>query len=87
MYNELVVISGTAHKEMGELIAKNLNLNLLDVEATRFSDGEVSIKIMENIRGTDVFIIQPTMPPAENMLELLLMIFRHTGRGAIGSML
>ncbi len=74
MYNELVVISGTAHKEMGELIAKNLNLNLLDVEATRFSDGEVSIKIMENIRGTDVFIIQPTMPPAENMLELLLMI-------------
>ncbi len=41
MYNELVVISGTAHKEMGELIAKNLNLNLLDVEATRFSDGEV----------------------------------------------
>ncbi len=74
MYNELVIISGTAHKEMGELIAKNLNLSLLEVEATRFSDGEVSIKIMENIRGTDVFIVQPTMPPAENMLELLLMI-------------
>ncbi len=74
MYNELVVLSGTAHKEMGELIAKNLNLNLLEVEATRFSDGEVSIKIMENIRGTDVFIVQPTMPPAENIMELLLMI-------------
>ncbi len=74
MYNELVVISGSAHKEMGELIAKNLNLSLLEVEATRFSDGEVSIKIMENIRGTDVFIVQPTMPPAENIIELLLMI-------------
>ena len=74
MYNELVIISGTAHREMGELIAKNLNLSLLEVEATRFSDGEVSIKILENIRGTDVFIVQPTMPPAENIMELLLLI-------------
>ncbi len=74
MYNELVVISGSAHKEMGELIARNLNLSLLEVQATRFSDGEINIKIMENIRGTDVFIVQPTMPPGENILELLLMI-------------
>jgi ribose-phosphate pyrophosphokinase len=74
MYNELVVISGSAHKEMGEMIARNLNLSLLDVQATRFSDGEINIKIMENIRGTDVFIVQPTMPPGENILELLLMI-------------
>lgn len=74
MYNELVVISGSAHKEMGELIAKNLNLSLLEVQATRFSDGEINVKIMDNIRGTDVFIVQPTMPPAENILELLLMI-------------
>jgi ribose-phosphate pyrophosphokinase len=74
MYNELVVISGSAHKEMGELIAKNLNLSLLEVEAKRFSDGEINLKIMDNIRGTDVFIVQPTMPPAENILELLLMI-------------
>ena len=74
MYNELVVISGSAHKEMGELIAKNLNINLLEVQAGRFSDGEINIKIMDNIRGTDVFIVQPTMPPGENILELLLMI-------------
>jgi len=74
MYNEMVVISGSAHKEMGELIAKNLNLTLLEVQATRFSDGEIHIKIMENIRGTDVFIVQPTMPPGENILELLLML-------------
>jgi ribose-phosphate pyrophosphokinase len=74
MYNELVVLSGNAHREMGELIASKLNISLLEVEADRFSDGEVSIKIMENIRGTDVFIVQPTMPPAENIVELLLII-------------
>jgi ribose-phosphate pyrophosphokinase len=74
MANELVLISGTAHQEMGSRIAKYLNTKLLEVEVGRFSDGEINIKILENIRGTDVFIIQPTMPPAENIMELLLMI-------------
>jgi len=74
MYNALVVISGTAHPAMAASIAANLDRDLLDVEASRFSDGEVQIKIKENIRGTDVFIIQPTMPPAENTLELLLLL-------------
>ena len=74
MYNDLVVISGTAHREMAERITANLNVQLLDVDVGRFSDGEVQIKIKENIRGTDVFIIQPTMPPAEYTMELLLML-------------
>ena len=74
MYNELVVISGTAHREMAERIAANLNIQLLDVEIDRFSDGEIQLKIKENIRGTDVFIIQPTMPPAENLMEVLLLL-------------
>jgi ribose-phosphate pyrophosphokinase len=74
MYNELVVICGTAHPEMGLRIAENLNVSLLDVDIGRFSDGEIRIKIKENIRGTDVFIVQPTQPPAENMIELLLML-------------
>jgi len=74
MPNDLVLISGSAHPVMGERIAECLKTKLLDVEIGRFSDGEINIKILENIRGTDVFIIQPTMPPAENMLELLLMI-------------
>jgi ribose-phosphate pyrophosphokinase len=56
------------------LIAKNLNQSLLDVEVDRFSDGEINIKIGENIRGSDMFIIQPTMPPADNILELLLLM-------------
>jgi ribose-phosphate pyrophosphokinase len=74
MYNELVVIAGNAHPEMGRRIAENLNVPLLDVEVGRFSDGEVQVKIKENIRGTDVFLVQPTMPPAENMVELLLLL-------------
>ena len=74
MFNELVVISGSAHQGIAQRIAENLNVSLLSVEADRFSDGEINIKIMENIRGTDVFIVQPTMPPAENLMELLLMI-------------
>ena len=74
MYNELVVLTGNAHPEMGQRIADHLNVNLLDVECSRFSDGEIQIKIQENIRGTDVFIVQPTMPPAENLMEMLLLL-------------
>jgi len=71
MANELVLISGNAHPEMGRRIADSLDTSLRDVEVSRFSDGEIQVKIEENIRGTDVFIIQPTMPPAENITELL----------------
>ena len=74
MHNNLVVITGNAHTKLGDSIAKNLNLDLLKIEATKFSDGEIQIKLLENIRGTDAFIVQPTMPPAENIIELLLMI-------------
>ncbi|MBK7190544.1 MAG: ribose-phosphate pyrophosphokinase [bacterium] len=74
MRNDLVVMTGNAHRALGELIAANLNIDLLQVDAGRFSDGEIQIKIGENIRGTDVFIVQPTMPPAENIMELLLLI-------------
>ncbi len=74
MSNNMVLIAGNAHIDMGQRIAENLNISLLDVEASRFSDGEIQIKLLENIRGTDAFIVQPTMPPAENILELLLII-------------
>ena len=74
MFNELVVISCSAHPDIAQKIADNLNVSLLEVETKRFSDGEINLKILENIRGTDVFIVQPTMPPAENLMELLLMI-------------
>ena len=74
MVNDLVLITGNAHREMSERIAEHLERPLLEVEVNRFSDGEINIKILENIRGTDVFVIQPTFPPAENIMELLLML-------------
>lgn len=74
MHNNLVVITGNAHPQLGRSIAENLNLELLKIEASKFSDGEIQIKLLENIRGTDAFIVQPTMPPADNIIELLLMI-------------
>jgi len=74
MYNELVVMTGNANRDMARMIAENLNVPILDVEVERFSDGEIRVKIKENIRGTDVFIIQPTQPPAENIMELLLLL-------------
>ncbi len=72
---ELVtLISGTANPDLSEKIARYLNTSLCDVEIGRFSDGEIRVNINENIRGKDVFIIQPTNPPAENLLELLIMV-------------
>ncbi len=72
--DDLVLISGNANPDLARRIAENLNLPLLDVEVARFSDGEIRVKINENIRGTDVFVIQPTFPPAENVMELLLLL-------------
>ncbi len=74
MYNELVLIDGNANPQISRRIADCLSVELRDVEIEPFSDGEIRVKIKENIRGTDVFLIQPTMPPAENLLSLLLLL-------------
>ncbi|MGD9141254.1 MAG: ribose-phosphate pyrophosphokinase, partial [bacterium] len=59
---------------LAEEMAQFLETELGDCEITQFSDGEIFVKINENVRGVDVFIVQPTFPPAENLLELLIMI-------------
>lgn len=71
---EMKVFSGTAHRPLGERIAACLGLPLGEVKISRFSDGEIGVQFEENIRGRDVFLIQPTSPPAENLLELLIMV-------------
>jgi ribose-phosphate pyrophosphokinase len=71
---EYKVFSGSANRPLAEKIAANLNKALGFLELKRFSDGEIWVKYGENIRGCDIFIIQPTIPPAENLLELLIMI-------------
>ena len=68
------ILSGTANRPLAEEVARALGAELCKVTCTRFADGEVFVRIDENIRGADVFVVQPTNPPGENMLELLLLI-------------
>jgi ribose-phosphate pyrophosphokinase len=67
------ILSGTANPALAEDIARHLGTELCRVAVSRFADGEVFVRIDENIRGADVFIVQPTNPPAENLVELLLL--------------
>ena len=68
------VLTGTGNRALAEEIAGQLGVELCKATITRFADGEVFVRIDENVRGADVFIVQPTNPPAENILELLLLI-------------
>lgn len=69
-----LVMSGSANRPLAEEVAQHLDTQLCQVTLKRFADGEIFVKIDENVRGRDVFIIQPTNPPAENILELLLLM-------------
>jgi len=71
---EILVLSGTANQPLAEEIAGHLGLSLCDVTLRRFADGEIFVRLNENARGRDVYIIQPTNPPAENLLELLILV-------------
>lgn len=68
------IFSGTANRPLAEKISEHLDMPLGAVAIDRFSDGEIGVQYNENIRGTDVFIIQPTCPPSSNLMELLLLI-------------
>lgn len=74
MNEKIKLISGNSNKPLSQKISGYLNIPLCDAEIKRFSDGEISVKINENIRGKDVFVIQSTNPPAENLLELLVIL-------------
>jgi len=72
--HELRLLTGGANSALAGEIAAQMKVRLTDVQLSRFADGEIFVKINENVRGRDVFIIQSTNPPAENLLELLLLI-------------
>ncbi|MFP3941542.1 MAG: ribose-phosphate diphosphokinase, partial [Thermoanaerobaculia bacterium] len=75
MYGELKVFGGRAHPALTEEICGYLNVAPGKVTTYNFSDGEIFCQIDENVRGSDVFVIQPTCPPAnENLVELLVML-------------
>ena len=73
MPNNLMVFSGNANKPLSNAIAKNLGLPLGNAVIGKFSDGEITVELNENVRGKDVFIIQPTCSPTnDSIMELLL---------------
>ncbi|PYN62136.1 MAG: phosphoribosylpyrophosphate synthetase [Candidatus Rokuibacteriota bacterium] len=75
MTYELKLLTGNANRPLAEEIAQYLRVPLCDAEVSRFSDGEVYVQINENVRGADVFVIQPTCPPVnDTLMELLIMI-------------
>jgi len=74
-YNNVAIFSGNANKALAEEIASDLGTKLGSITVGRFNDGEVNIQVLDNVRGKDIFIVQPTSPPVnENLMELLLMV-------------
>jgi ribose-phosphate pyrophosphokinase len=85
-FGELKVFSGSAHPQLAAEIAEFLGVELGQARLRRFPDTEVSFQIDENIRGTDVFIIQPTCAPVDpNLMELMIMVdaFRRSSAARI----
>ena len=73
--NDLKLFSGRANRELAERICNYLGLPVGAISIGNFPDGEISCKIDEDVRGRDVFLVQPTCPPVnENLMELLIMI-------------
>src|SRR5438552_16637816 len=72
---EMKVFSGTANRELAERICKYIGVPLGQATISSFPDGETYVMIEENVRGRDVFLIQPTSPPSnEHLMELLIMV-------------
>lgn len=75
MAHELKIFSGTAHPQLADAIAAYLKVGRSDATVTQFPDTETFVKINDNVRGRDVFIVQPTCPPTnQNLMELLIMV-------------
>jgi ribose-phosphate pyrophosphokinase len=71
----LALFAGNANPALAQEIARNLQTPLGRAYVGRFSDGEINVELMENVRGRDVFILQPTCPPAnDTLMELLVMV-------------
>ncbi len=72
--SNISILAGNANPELSQCIARKLGVPLGKVQVGRFSDGEINVEIMENIRGRDVFLIQSTCPPVnDNLMEMLIM--------------
>lgn len=73
-YDSLMVFTGNANPLLAENVVKHLGISLGRVQVGKFSDGEISVELLENVRGRDVFIVQPTCAPTnDNLMEVLTM--------------
>jgi len=70
----LRLFTGNANRPLAAAICDYLQIELGDATVDQFADGETFVKINENIRGSDIFVFQPTFAPATNLMELLVMI-------------
>ncbi len=85
-YDSMMVFTGNANPKLAEDVVKHLNINLGRATVGRFSDGEVMVEILENVRGKDVFILQSTCQPTnDNLMEVMVMVdaLRRASAGRI----
>jgi ribose-phosphate pyrophosphokinase len=74
-YDSLMVFTGTANPKLAQDVVKYLNINLGRAKVARFSDGEIMVEILENVRGNDVFVLQSTCAPTnESLMEILVVV-------------
>ena len=74
-----MIFSGNANKALAKSVAKNLGITLGKASVKTFSDGEISVEIEENVRGQDIYIIQPLCDPVnDNLMELLIICLLYT---------
>ncbi|HRH82156.1 MAG TPA: ribose-phosphate pyrophosphokinase [Thiobacillaceae bacterium] len=85
-YDSLMVFTGNAHPRLAEDVVRNLNIHLGRATVGRFSDGEIMVEILENVRGKDVFVLQSTCTPTnDSLMEIMLMVdaLRRASAGRI----
>src|SRR5262249_22383544 len=88
--NRLKVFSGRANIPLAEKIARHIGDQLGKITLANFPDGEISVRIEEDVRGRDIFIVQPTCPPVnDNLMELLVMMdaFKRASAGRLTAVL
>src|SRR5712692_3149494 len=86
MDGDLKLLTGNAHPELARNIAAELQVEISEMEISRFLDGEYDVKIAESVRGTDVFLVQPTCQPvSENLIQLFIILdaLRRASAGRI----
>ena len=73
-FDNLMLFTGNANPKLAQKVARNLNIQLGKANVSRFSDGEVMVEILENVRGKDVFVLQSTCAPTnDTLMELMIM--------------